>query len=248
MDNKNSTFILLIVIVVLLLVNTILLASKQYVLNGNSEQRGTISSSETVKKQIKPDTVSINIAVETMDMDAQKSSSLNKEKADSVVSVLKSMINNKTDTVKTANYSVKAEYKYNKDGKKLIGYRTKNEIHLKTKQIDKLGEIIDKATQQGANSINRIDFSISDDEKFCNELMAQAAKKSRQKAQIIAKSLDSKIIGIQNSSFSCGSQGVMPRFQFSESNLMHRADSQSTPIEPGTLELNAHVRTVFYVE
>lgn len=55
-----------------------------------------------------------------------------------------------------------------------------NSIIVHTKNVDKAGNIIDKAISLGATNVNDLNFSVSNYEAQCNDLLAIAAKKAKQ--------------------------------------------------------------------
>ena len=115
---------------------------------------------------------------------------------------------------------------------------------METRQLDKLGQMLQTAVDSGANSIDNLVFSVEDDEVYCNELIEQATKKARQKAQTLAKALDVRIIGIKNATSSYDKFSARP---FRAGAMMEKA-APTPPVEPGEIDINARVTVEFLIE
>ena len=112
--------------------------------------------------------------------------------------------------------------------------------------------MIDKATSDGATSVNSISYSVSKYDDECNKLLADTAKKARVQGENIAKSLGSEITGVKSISSSCSfsSRSVMPRMMLAKAAGVanETAMDSGTDIEVGTMTLHASVNACFYVK
>lgn len=221
-------------------------------------QRGEISVSASAEKEVAPDTAQISIQVTTYDSKSmQKASTENKEISDKVYTALKAMINPaNSDYIKTANYNATALYNYNNNKKIFDKYQVSNSIIVRTKNIDKLGSMIDKATNLGATEINDLSFSVSNYDSQSEELIAQAARKAKNTANILAKNTTATILGIKSVSSNCSSSDNEPKVYFRSYKMMAMAngaqdtsvqESQS-PISAGNVKLRATVNATFYAK
>jgi uncharacterized protein YggE len=201
---------------------------------------------------IAPDTVNITIEAETKDKTLKQASELNNKKISTVISSLKSQINpSQGDYVKTTSYNVFPQYEYDRTSKKNVftGYVVKNQITVKTKNIAKTGEIIDKAISNGADRVQNLNFTLEDKQPYCNPLLEKASKSAYGEAQVVANSLGVKLNGISKISSSCYSE--------SQGHVMYRglaelasdaASGTPTPVEAGEIKIRAEVRVDFYIK
>ena len=114
---------------------------------------------------------------------------------------------------------------------------------MKTKKIDKAGEIIDSAISAGANRVQNINFSIVETKEFCRVLLAKAAKNAQDEAETVASSFGKKITGVKSASSSCS---TYERPVVRHDMMMERAAVKtSTPIEAGDIKVTATIHTVF---
>jgi uncharacterized protein YggE len=228
----------------------ILSVSSLYGETDNKEERGTISATGSASDSFAPDTVEIVLAVESRALSASETATRNKKVADKVMNKLKKHIkDSQKESVKTSSYTLQPVYEYHKMKKKsvLAGYRAVHQINIKTVQINNAGPVIDAALEEGANRIDSIEFSISDNRTYCDDLRARAAVRAKADAEAVARALAVKIADIKNASISCGSEIHRPPVRL---GMMQEAATSkvATPIEAGTIKLTASVSTVFYID
>jgi uncharacterized protein YggE len=211
-----------------------------------SVSSGTISVTGTAFDYYSPDTVEIVLAVESRNISASGAAENNRTIMDKVITKLKRIIDSEQDTIKTISYNLQPRHEYDRKQEKsiLVGYTATNQISVKTKKIDKAGDIIDSAISSGANRVQSINFSIVDTKEFCRILLSKAAKNAREEADTVASSFDTKITGVKDVSSSCSTHEQRPviRYDMMQEKAIARA---STPIEAGDIRLTATVRTVF---
>jgi len=137
---------------------------------------------------VKPDTAQISLGVEKEAKTvSQVQNEVNKVNSD-VIKSLKDL-GVKEEKIKTTRYSITPRYEYERESGKrtLVGYQASVNILIKTKDFDKLNEIIDQATASGANQINSLSFVLEDEEAAEVEARDKAIAKAKQKAKDIAK-------------------------------------------------------------
>ena len=224
-----------------------------------TQQKGTISVSTNANAEIVPDTVEINIAVKTQDTKSlQKAATDNKLISDKVYEAAKTMINTQNgDYIKTANYNARPVYVYNSNNKKVFDkYEVSNSIIVHTKNINRIGDIIDKSISLGATDINDLQFSISNYEKQCNELLVIAANKAKTRADVVAKASSTYITGVKDMNISCSENSInrVP-YRYMAKNLMASgatADSEAapgaTPIQSGIIKLYVNLNAVYFIK
>jgi len=187
---------------------------------------------------VEPDLAEIQIGVQTEDPSAQVAGQKNAERADAVLKTLRELLGRDAD-VKTVGYSLNPVYSVPRDGISTISrYAAINIIRVKTDQIKRVGEIIDRANKAGANITGGLQFTIKDDPAMRLMALAQASREARAKADAIASALGMKIKRILEVEEI--EQGPRP-FPRSRGFAGVAAAAAPTPIEPGTLEIQAAV-------
>jgi len=211
-----------------------------------------VSVSISDKKEISPNAVQISFAIETSNNNVDTAIRENKNKADLLYSSLKSLIDTKRgDYLKTARYTVRPDYDYNKGKKTLKGYTVTNSVIVFSKDTNLVSKFIDTASNKGITSIENLSFSSASYENECNVLLEGLSKKAILRANSALKPLNSKVSSVKNMSMSC-SESSSPRSAYYAKSLMtasaNDAAEQSTPVEVGKIFINANVNVSFYVE
>ena len=208
---------------------------------------GTISVTGTAFDHYSPDTVEIVLAVQSMNISASEAAGNNRTIMDKVITKLKRLIDPEQDRIKTISYTLQPRYKHDRKQEKniLVGYTATNRVSIKTKKIDKAGDIIDSAVSSGANRVESINFSIVEKKEPCRMLLSMAAKSARDEADTVASSLDTKITGLKEASSSCSTDDHRPvmRAMMQEAAVARAA----TPVQAGDIRITATVRTVFLI-
>lgn len=92
------------------------------------------------------------------------------------------------EDIKTANYSVYPNVDY-EGGREISGYTGEAQVTITVRNPDTVGQVIDTATQAGANNIYGSSFTVSDPSKYREEARAAAIANAREQAQQIANDL-----------------------------------------------------------
>lgn len=220
--------------------------------------KGYVSVSYTAEKEVSPDTVEVSISVKTDDKKSmQEAVRKNKEISDKVYSYLKSVITPANgDYVKTSNFSASPSYIYNNNKRTLDKYNVSNNVIVHTKSIDKISTIIDNSLSLGATDVDSLNFLLSEKDTQCADLLSNAAKQARKRADIVATSVGSSVIGIKNIDTTCSLNNSSRYPIYRNSLMMAKAESMdgatsetnSVNIEAGTIKIYSNVNASFYLK
>jgi len=187
----------------------------------------------------KPDRAEIDIGVVTQADSSQAAASQNAQKLETVLTKLKTLIGPNAD-IKTISYSLSPNYRYPTGGGEptITGYTATNVVRVTLDDLTQVGKVIDTATGSGANRIQSLRFTLKDSQAVEAQALTQAAVEARKKADTLAAALNLRIIRVLSVSES--SPVVVPVRDVAYA----RAETASTPIEPGTIEVRANVSLV----
>lgn len=220
-------------------------------------EKGFISVNTTANAEIAPDIAEISIAIRTEDSKSmQKATLQNKEISDKVIAALKSMINTSNgDYIKTSDFNASPVYNYNGNKRTLDKYQVSNSVIVHTKNIDKVGAMIDKSIALGATNVNSLNFSLSSYEKQCNDLITLAANRAKDRANAAIKTIPSTIAGIKHMDVNCSANNsYRPQYRMMTSNMVladgavAQEAAPSTTIEEGVVKIYANVNASYYVK
>lgn len=212
-------------------------------------QPNVISAKGSAETQVKPDTAKITIAVETEAKKLKDAIDENKATSEKIYDSIQKILD-KDDSIKTINYQVNPMYTYDKSfspPNKLTGYKVFNQIEVKTGDINKLGDIIETALDNGANRISGLNYGISDTQAVCQGLLSEAAKNAREEAEVLAQAFGVEIIGIRKISSSCNDMQVRP-FMERAFAVQGKGMDSAPPLEAGESTVTAEVFVDFIIE
>ena len=189
-----------------------------------------------------PDMATVTIGVTTQGKDAAKAQNDNAWVSNQIQAAVRGLGIAEKD-IQTRNYSFYPNYSTDKDRRnEVTGYTVNNSVIVVVRDIKLTGKVIDAALNNGANEINSLDFSASDTKAVRKVALLNAVQDARDKADIIAKGLGKRIVGIQNVS---ERTGYIETRRFGGNMLMAVAKDAATPIAPGSLSLTANVHIDF---
>lgn len=100
--------------------------------------------------------------------------------------------------IKTTNYSINPSYIYENNTSRISGYDGNATITVKTKKIETVSQIIEEATNAGANQINNTRFIIENPAKYREAAREMAIKNAKDQAEKMTKSLGIKLGKVVN--------------------------------------------------
>jgi len=110
-----------------------------------------------------------------------------------IIQALKSLDIEAKD-IKTTDYRLSPVYNWtDQKGQQLVGYEVSQNASVKIRNLDKIGDVIAKTTEKGANQIGNIDFTIDDEFELKNEARELAIQKAKEKAEMIADQTGMKL-------------------------------------------------------
>lgn len=196
--------------------------------------------------QAQPDTAILTISVVTQAKSAIDAQQQNAAQSDAVVRTLKATAGAGAE-VKTTGYSLQPQRIYRENQPPTItGYEARNTVLVTTGDLTKVGPIIDAAAQAGANDVAGISFTLRKDRPARDEALALATREAISKAQVIAQALGGRVVRI----LEVQEDGIVrPRpFESDVSGRVMMQKAVGTPIEVGSLEINARVQVVAEIE
>lgn len=210
------------------------LAQAQESPSGSGPSSVRVHGSATVS--VEPDLAQFDIGVVTQATTAKAATDQNASRSNALVGELRAAF--PEVSIKGVNFSVNPNYEYPREGTPTIaGYTASNTVRLLLNDLSKLQTVIGIAIRSGANSINRLSFTIRDENSARGKVLAAAALQAQAGAEALAASLDLRLTRLRAID---ESQPVIvsPAREFRFENI------QSTvlaPVSPGTIDVHADV-------
>jgi uncharacterized protein YggE len=188
---------------------------------------------------VAPDLALLDFGVVTQADSAAAASAENAKRMDAVLAAVRK-VSAKDARVSTGNYAIRPVYATQREAgsPRITGYEVSNGVHLRTSALGSVSEVIDAAVRAGANQVQRLAFTLADDETPQRQALRNAAVKARGDAQAIAAALDLKLGAVQ----SVVEQDVGVVRPLARQAFAAAVESgPATPIEPGQVEVRARV-------
>ena len=211
----------------------------------------TITVSGTGSVSTAPDEVIISVGVETTHTDPVTAQQENAQKTTKVIDALKGL-GIASEDIKTSGYHM---YSRTPDddspfsGKKEV-YVVTNTVTVTYNDVSRAGDIIDTAVMSGANNVNSVRFTISDEkaQSLRAQALIAAVAQAKTDADTLAGALGVTITGVQDVT-TYGSSTPMVYADTMASGMMEKAAAPiPTPIEAGTLDVTATVNIVYAIQ
>ena len=188
----------------------------------------------TVQEEVQsaPTLATLSAGVTTQAATASEALRQNAQKMTAVVAELKKRGIAAKD-IQTSGINLNAQYDYNnREGQPplLTGYQASNNVTIKTRDLAKIGELLDALVAVGGNNVSGPNFSIEDDSKLKFAARDKALQSAQAQANFYAQRSgykSAKLVSITEGS--SGYRGPMPVMM--ESRAAGKADF--SPVEPG---------------
>jgi uncharacterized protein YggE len=145
----------------------------------------------------KPERALIDVGVVTQEKQAQAAFSQNTKQLDAVTAALRKLLGADAD-IKTTNYALNPDYQYHPIGGKpsISSYTAINVVRVTLDDLDKVGPVIDAATQAGANHVESVQFTVKDTRALHAQALREAASRARANAEALVAALNLKIVRV----------------------------------------------------
>ncbi len=250
-----SFFIKLLIILITLFAFTKLLGPIPFSMKAiNSGVSDVFSMTGEGKATIKPDIAVVALGVSLQAPTVKEAQDLLNEKINKVTGELKKLGIDEKD-IKTENYNIYPEYNPvsisepairpqsdiaitvvpSKSDQNIRAYSASTNISVKVRDTEKVNQIIDTGTQNGANQVGGISFDVDDRSAAENEARMKAVEDAKKKAEAAAKVAGFKLGKIINyyeslnpyGPYGAGYSGVASDLK----------EAIPTEIQPGSMEV-----------
>ena len=215
----------------------------------------TITVTGTATSSIDPDLLRIQFGVEVQSKTAKEAIDANAAAMNDVVNAVKKL-GITEDELSTSSFNIFPVYDSITDPKtgvyvrsELIGYRVSNILTVETTKLSMAGNIIDAATQAGANRVDGVSFTLSPQKQLSvqDDLIGNAVENAKAKAEKALAPLDQKIIGVKFVSLSDFGYPPPPIPYYSAYSKADAGEAMSTPIFSSDQDVTTTVSVVFLI-
>lgn len=208
----------------------------------------TIRVSGMGEVRVKPDLATVQFAVETTGATAEEAGAANASLMERVIATILGSGVVRED-VQTSGYSVYPEYartprEDEMQVPQIRGYRATNMISVRTRDLDRVGALIDAGLKAGANRLHGVTFELTNSAAAEAEALGIAVTEARTAAETMARALGVQVGDVLDASTTA--QSPRPYFRAApEAAAMDYA--VSTPIASGEQTITASASLVFEI-
>lgn len=186
-----------------------------------------------------PDQAFVTVAVETR---AKTPREAQQQNADAMTSVQQRVTTAglPRDAVRTTGYTIQQEFDFANGRRTPRGYLARNGLELRVDAVEKVGDLLDALVEGGATSVTGVRFDLKDRAAAEREALRLAVVDARARADALAAGAGRTIDRVLRIT-----DAPQPRYKpMADVAMMQRsvaAAPDSTPIEPGTIEIRAQI-------
>ena len=142
--------------------------------------------------------------------------------------------------IETQSYSLRPNYTRPRDGSEatIASYTASNMIRVSKIAIGDAAKVIDAATGAGTTNVQRLQFTVDDEEALKLQALADAALEARARAEALAGALGLDIVRVLSVT---EGEPVVVRPYAAATMMQAEMGRAQTPVEPGAVEVRATV-------
>lgn len=216
--------------------------------DGKNDILSQISVSADAKVYASPDIAELSFGVSTGRQSSAKVAlaKLSKD-MNAVVDAVKKLGIDEKD-IQTQSFWMNPEYDYTTAGQVPRGYSASQNLTVKVRDLDKVGDILSAATEAGANQAGGVNFSIDNQDKLQADARQQAIDKAKAKAQELAKQLGIHLGKLQSFSENSGYTPPIRMESYGKAMDMAAQSAPSPVVPSGQQEIQSSVTLTYEIE
>ena len=202
-----------------------------------------IHTSATGQVTTTPDQAEISVSVQTQNLDPKLAQAQNAAIMTQVMNALKGAGVADKD-LKTTGFSMYPVYDNSGSifAQNIKYYQVTNTLLIRVTDVTQTGDLLDLAVANGANNVNGVTFTLSDEKQQAlrGEALTEAVQLARADADTVARAANLTITGVRE--ITAGGANVpSPVPIYSSANVREAA----TPLQPGEMTVSASVEVSY---
>ena len=212
----------------------------------NNTANSTIAVSGTGTIEAEPNQAKVFLGVETQSENVTDALNENTLTMKAIIAAMEDL-GYSNDKVRTSYFSI-SPVRNETDYTKIVAYKVNNEVTVEISDLDKIGEVISKAADAGANNVQRIEFGLTEAEEKVqkNEAIKKACADAESKADVMASYFDlanRRVASVRESSVYASSYRDVG--MFNAEVPMAKGEAIAPPINPKAVEVSATIEVVY---
>lgn len=211
-----------------------------------ARDRDVITVSGHSRISVKPDLALVDLGMYSEGNTVADVQSGNTQKMNAIIDAIKAMGVKDAD-IQTANYNLQPKIDWTGGKQNITGYTLTQSVDVKVRDLNKVGDVIQKAVGLGANQVNGVQFTVDDPTALQDQVRLKAIEDARTKAGALATALDLHLIKVVTFNESGGA--IPPPFPYGMggADMLSSAKAVAPSTQPGSLDVDMNVAVTFEV-
>ncbi|MFB6229936.1 MAG: SIMPL domain-containing protein [Salinibacter sp.] len=211
------------------------------------DDRSTVTVSGEGTATAQPDQAVVRFGVVTQAQAAEKARTQNATAAKKAMNAVRAL-DVPEEKMRMESLRLQPRYEYDdEDERTLVGYEATRQVVVELGRLEVLPQLVADVVESGANRLSNISYQLSDRTQFRNEALRKAARAARNKARLLAETLDAElgpVHAINEQSFDF----VRPQVKTARAGMAKATSGAQADPEAyaaGEIEVSAQVQVVF---
>ncbi len=214
------------------------------------EGEDSITVSGNAGIQVKPDMARVTVGVVANGSTSEAAREANAQAmADTQVALAELGIGE--EDMLTSDITLRPTYVYTNNYSEgtINGYRMSTDLVVTVRDLEKIGEVLDAAIGAGSNSLDSLEFLVSNQDELYNEALADAVELARQKAELLAAAAGKTVGEALTITESSRAVATVKEYNTNpDTSGSAAADAARTIVQEGSTTITAQVEVVFAME
>ncbi len=156
---------------------------------------GSISVNGSSAIRVQPDRVVVIIGIETYGTQPQSAQAMNARSTRKVLQAIQAQ-NIAEQDISTAHFTLEPDYEDGYYQRNIVGYWTRNTLSITLRDVDKLESVLITALENGATSIDSVEFSVTNLRELKDQARELAVEAALEKAEDMADAAGMRVTGV----------------------------------------------------
>ncbi|WP_127089313.1 SIMPL domain-containing protein [Aquabacter cavernae] len=209
-------------------------------------ERATLSVVGEGEAAAAPDMATFSTGVVASGKTAEEALAANSKSMGELISAIKAIGIEDRD-IATSGFSISPQYSQpaqnSREAPRLVGFEVRNTVGVKVRDLTRLGSLLDRMVQAGANQAGGLRFGLADDGPLMEKARVAALKDAQAQAKTLAEAAGMRLLRVRRIAPSDRGGDMI-----ASAPMMMKAEARAVPIEAGELAARARITIVYEVE
>ncbi|MDV2683358.1 SIMPL domain-containing protein [Alkalihalophilus lindianensis] len=188
--------------------------------------------------QVVPDRAQLILGVVTEDTTVSNAQQKNNELITEIILALNTL-GIPEDQIKTVTYRIEPKYDFIDGQQQFRAYEVTHMVQVVVEDLTQTGAVVDVAVENGANMVTSIQFTVADPTNLYREALQLALEDARGKANAMTNTLN---VSLVETPVKVIERSVGGPVRFYDGAML---SSAATPIQPGSISIQASVEVIY---